>query len=103
MNPEVQGGRVHASRRPEVQRGRAQTLRGVVVGDKMAKTVIVEVRRTVKHSLYHKSMRRRQRFFVHDEKKEAKVGDKVIAIACRPLSRHKHFQLFKVLEKVSEQ
>ncbi len=83
----------------EVQRGRAQTLRGVVVSDKMDKTRIIEVARTIRHTLYHKAMKRRSRFFVHDEKNQAHVGDKVIAVACRALSRNKHFRLLKVIEK----
>ncbi len=83
----------------EIQRGRAQTIRGVVISDKMDKTVVIAVGRTIRHSLYHKSLRRRSHFFVHDENKTAKVGDKVVAVACKPLSRHKNFRLLKVLEK----
>lgn len=76
-----------------------QTIRGVVVSDKMDKTCVVEVRRNVRHKLYQKSVFRRAKFFVHDEKNEAKQGDLVIAIATRPLSRNKNFTLKKILEK----
>jgi small subunit ribosomal protein S17 len=77
----------------------AQTIRGVVVSDKMNETRVIEIRRTVKHGLYTKSLVRRAKLFVHDEKNESKVGDLVMAVATRPISRHKNFKLMKVLEK----
>jgi small subunit ribosomal protein S17 len=84
---------------PAEARHQAQTVRGVVVSDKMNKTRVIEIRRTVKHGLYTKSLVRRSKLFVHDEKNESKVGDLVMAVATRPISRHKNFRLMKVLEK----
>lgn len=81
------------------QRSQPQQIRGVVVSDKMNKTRIIEVKRMIRHGLYAKSMVRKTRFFVHDEKNESKVGDAIIATATRPLSRHKNFTLAKILEK----
>lgn len=76
-----------------------QTIKGTVVSDKMSKTRVVEVSRTVRHRLYHKNIKQSVRFFVHDEKNEAKVGDVVLAASTRPLSRNKNFRLVKILEK----
>lgn len=77
----------------------AQTIKGTVVSDKMSKTRVIEVNRNVRHRLYHKSIKQTVRFFVHDEKNEAKVGDVVLATSTRPLSRNKNFRLVKILEK----
>ena len=77
---------------------RHQTIRGVVVSDKMSKTRVIEIKHTKKHGLYHKNLIRKTRVFVHDEKNESKVGDVVEATSCRPLSRHKNFELSKVVE-----
>lgn len=86
--------------KPEVdQRNPPQTIRGVVVSDKMNKTRIIEVKRMIRHGLYAKNMVRKTRFFVHDEKNESKLGDQVIASATRPISRHKNFKLTKIFEK----
>ncbi len=76
-----------------------QTIKGTVVSDKMNKTRVIEVSRNVRHRLYHKNIRQSVRFFMHDEKNEAKVGDVVLAESTRPLSRNKNFRLLKVLEK----
>jgi small subunit ribosomal protein S17 len=86
----------------EAKRGRAQTIKGVVVSDKMTKTCIVETSRAVRHGLYHKALKRQSRVFVHDEKNEAKTGDTVIAVFDRPLSKHKSFRLLKIVEKRAE-
>lgn len=74
-------------------------IEGIVVSDKMSKTRVVEVKRTIRHALYRKNLIRRSRFFIHDEKNESKIGDVVVAVSTRPLSRHKNFRLLKVLEK----
>jgi len=76
-----------------------QVVKGVVVSDKMTKTRVIEIKRTLRHRLYQKGLVRRSRLFIHDEKEESKIGDVVLAAATRPLSKHKHFQLMKVLEK----
>lgn len=85
------------------QTKRHQEIRGVVVSDKMNKTRVIEVKRTLRHSLYHKNVARTSKIFIHDEKNESKAGDVVTAVATRPLSRHKQFTLLKVVEKRVEQ
>ena len=74
---------------------------GQVVSDAMDKTIVVVRERLVKHPRYKKYIRRKTRIKVHDEKNEAKVGDTVEIVECRPLSRDKHWRLLKVLKKVS--
>jgi len=85
----------------ETERGNAKTLTGVVVSDKMDKTVVVQVERLVKHTVYKKYVRRRNRFAAHDELNECKVGDTVLIRQSRPLSRHKRWRVSKVLERVA--
>jgi small subunit ribosomal protein S17 len=73
---------------------KGKRLTGVVVAaGRMAKTVTVEVRRFVKHPKYGKYEVKREKYLVHDETGQAKVGDKVQIQATRPLSRRKHFVL----------
>jgi small subunit ribosomal protein S17 len=79
-----------------------RTLVGVVTSDKMQKTITVEVTRLVKHPTYGKYVRRRSRFKAHDERSEAKEGDTVQVVECRPLSRTKRWRLQKVLAKAAE-
>ncbi|HET7723363.1 MAG TPA: 30S ribosomal protein S17 [Propionibacteriaceae bacterium] len=72
---------------------------GLVVSDKMDKTVVVAVEDRVKHSLYGKVMRRTERLKVHDEANEAGVGDRVRVMETRPLSATKRWRLVEVIEK----
>ena len=81
------------------QRGMKRQQVGTVVSDKMDKTVIVLVERLVKHSLYHKFIKRRSRFPVHDETNTCRMGDKVLITGTRPLSRTKRWRVSKVVEK----
>jgi small subunit ribosomal protein S17 len=80
---------------------RRQEKIGVVVSNKMQKTVVVEVERLVMHPLYQKYLRRRSRFMAHDEKNECKVGDRVEIRETRPMSRHKRWLVKTILEKAS--
>lgn len=82
-------------------RRRRQEKLGVVISDKMTKTVVVEVRRLVMDPLYHKYLRRRSRFMAHDEKDQCKVGDRVRIQECRPLSRHKRWVVKEIVERAS--
>jgi small subunit ribosomal protein S17 len=68
-----------------------RTLTGSVVSDKMDKTVIVQVVRTVKHPRYHKYIKRRKTYKVHDEENACKAGDTVVIEESRPISRHKRW------------
>ncbi len=72
---------------------------GVVVSDAMAKTVVVQIERTVTHPLYHKVLRRRKKFQVHDETDLARQGDRVLIEECRPVSRRKKWRVLKILER----
>ncbi len=71
---------------------------GVVVGDKMNKTVMVEVGRTTRHRLYGKVLRRVKKYKAHDERNECRIGDQVRIIESRPLSREKRWQVIKILD-----
>lgn len=70
---------------------------GVVVRAKTPKTIVVEIERLAQHSRYHKVLRRRKHYVVHDEKGTAKVGDKVRVVESRPMSRTKRWRLAGVL------
>ena len=70
---------------------------GVVLSSKMEKTAVVQVTRLVQHSLFHKVIRRRKKYPVHDEKKIAKVGDKVRIRETKPVSKTKRWQIVEVL------
>ena len=72
---------------------------GVVVSDKMDKTIVVEVSAVKPHAEYKKVVRRTSRLKAHDEQNEARVGDKVLVRECRPLSRDKTWRLIRVLER----
>ena len=74
-------------------RGLQKTREGVVISDKMDKSVIVEVSRTVLHPVYQKYVRKRTRFMAHDETNACKVGDRVRIIESRPLSRRKRWRI----------
>ena len=75
---------------------------GKVVSDKMAKSVVVSVERQVRDGLYGKQQRRTSRFMAHDEKGEAKVGDRVALVPSRPISRRKRWVVTRVVERAKE-
>jgi small subunit ribosomal protein S17 len=72
---------------------------GVVVSDKMEKTVTVAVERQVRHDLYGKTQRRTSKFLAHDEDQGAKVGDRVAIVEARPMSRRKRWVVTRIVEK----
>jgi small subunit ribosomal protein S17 len=72
---------------------------GVVVSDRMDKTIVVEVSVTKPHAEYAKVIRRTDRLKAHDEESQARIGDTVLVRECRPLSRDKTWRLIKVLER----
>ena len=80
-------------------RGMRKTRTGVVVSDKMDKTIVVEIRTRVKHPLYGKIMNRTKTFKVHDENNECGIGDTVLIMETRPLSKDKRWRLVKIIEK----
>ncbi|SCG66702.1 30S ribosomal protein S17 [Micromonospora humi] len=80
-------------------RARRKVREGLVVSDKMDKTVVVEVEDRVKHALYGKIMRRTSKLKVHDEQNSAGTGDRVLIMETRPLSATKRWRLVEILEK----
>jgi small subunit ribosomal protein S17 len=81
------------------QRGFRKTREGLVVSDKMNKTVVVEVEDRVKHALYGKVIRRTSNLKAHDEDNSCGVGDRVLLMETRPLSATKRWRVVQVLEK----
>lgn len=81
----------------KVSHGRQKTRVGVVVRDKMSKTVVVAVGSLKRHRLYKKIMRRVTRYKAHDEENACRVGDKVLIVETRPLSRDKRWQVAEIL------
>jgi small subunit ribosomal protein S17 len=75
---------------------------GVVVSDKMEKTVTVAVERQIRDALYGKTSKRTSTFLAHNEKNEAKMGDRVAIVEARPMSRRKRWVVTRVVEKAKE-
>jgi small subunit ribosomal protein S17 len=84
-----------------MERGRAKTREGIVVSNKMDKTVVVAVQRLVKHPQYKKYVKRRARYKAHDEQNRCGIGDRVVITETRPLSRDKRWRVRQILEKAS--
>ena len=80
-------------------RGRRKTREGLVLSDKMDKTVVVEVEDRVKHKLYGKVIRRTSKLKAHDEQNAAGIGDRVLLMETRPLSATKRWRVAEILEK----
>lgn len=80
-------------------RSRRKVRLGTVVSDKMDKSIVVRVDRTVKHPLYKKPMKTSSKMYVHDENNEAGVGDTVRVMETRPISKSKRWRLLEVVEK----
>ena len=80
-------------------RKQRKILQGVVVSDKMQKSAVVLVERTVQHPLYKRTLKRRKRYQIHDERNVCRVGDSVRMVECRPLSKHKRWRLLEVVRK----
>jgi len=85
----------------EPRRGRRKSLVGVVVSDKMHKTVVVVVQRLVRHEAYGKMIRRRTKLKAHDEDNRCGIGDRVVIIETRPVSKDKHWRVTEILEKAT--
>ena len=83
----------------EKKRGERKTREGMVVSDKMEKTIVVELEDRVKHPRYSKVIRRTTKVKAHDENGDAGVGDRVSLMETRPLSATKRWRLVDVLEK----
>lgn len=81
------------------QRGFNRTIKGVVVSNKMDKTIVVRAERFVKHPVFHKYVRKHVKYKVHDERNQSKIGDTVLIVESRPLSREKRWRMLEILEK----
>ncbi len=81
------------------QGGGRKERKGVVTSNRMEKTVVVSVERVVMHPKYKKRLKRQSKVKAHDEKNECQVGDRVLIIECRPLSREKRWRVTQVLER----
>lgn len=81
------------------KRGLRKKRIGIVLGNKMDKTAVVQVDRLVKHAFYKKYIRRQVKYMCHDEHNQCQVGDKVMIIETRPLSKMKRWRVSEILEK----
>jgi small subunit ribosomal protein S17 len=81
------------------KRGLSKSQTGVVISDKMDKTVVVQVDRLVKHSTYQKYVRRRAKYTAHDETNGCQIGDRVVIRETRPLSKTKRWRVSQIVEK----
>jgi small subunit ribosomal protein S17 len=80
-------------------RAQRKVREGLVISDKMDKTVVVEVEDRVKHALYGKVLRRTRKLYVHDEQNACGIGDRVLLMETRPLSATKRWRIVEILEK----
>jgi small subunit ribosomal protein S17 len=80
-------------------RGQRQVKVGKVVSNKMDRTVVVSVDKTVTHSLYHRQMKRSSKFHAHDEGNDCNIGDTVEIVSCRPLSKTKRWRVREILHR----
>ena len=74
---------------------------GIVISDKMNKTVVIKVENRYPHPIYAKTVVKTRKYLVHDENSECNIGDQILVQECRPLSRRKRWTLAKVLSKSS--
>lgn len=81
------------------EKGARKTRTGIVVSDKMNKTIVVELEDRKQHALYGKIMRSNKKVKAHDEENTAGIGDRVLIAETRPLSKDKHFRLVEIVEK----
>jgi small subunit ribosomal protein S17 len=86
----------------QLERGHRKERQGKVIGAKMAKTIIVRVERRFPHPQYKKVITAYSKFYAHDEKSEAKVGDLVLIQETRPLSKLKRWRLTQIVERSAE-
>jgi len=79
--------------------GRRKTIVGIVTSNKMTKTVVVEVTRRIKHLTYEKIIKRSSKFKAHDENNDCNIGDKVLVMETRPLSKEKRWRVVRIIQK----
>jgi len=76
-----------------------RTITGIVISNKMEKSISVQIQRVVSHPVYGKYIKKTSKLMAHDEKNECEIGDLVEIRACRPLSKNKVWMLHKIVEK----
>jgi len=81
------------------EQGNKRTIRGVVVSTKMNKSIVVKAERLVKHSTFHKYVRKHVKYKVHDEQNQCKTGDTVLIVESRPISKEKRWRMLEILER----
>jgi small subunit ribosomal protein S17 len=81
------------------ERSNKRVIKGVVVSNKMDKTIVVRAQRLVKHAEFHKYIRRYVRYKAHDEENSCNIGDKVLIVESKPLSREKRWRMRAILER----
>ena len=74
---------------------------GIVISDKMQKTIAIKVENRYPHPIYSKTLIKTKKYLVHDELERCNIGDQVLVEECRPLSKRKRWKLVKILSKVS--
>jgi small subunit ribosomal protein S17 len=82
-----------------MERNNRKVREGVVVSDKMDKSIVIKVERKMKHPIYGKFLKRSTKFMAHDEKNECHIGDRVRIMETRPLSKNKCWRLVEILER----
>ncbi len=82
-----------------MERDLRKTRTGLVVSDKMDKTVVVAIKENVRHPMYGKVMKRTAKLKVHDENNECHIGDKILIMETRPLSKDKRWRFVEIIEK----
>ena len=78
---------------------KARPMRGIVVSDRMAKTRVARIERIIKHPVVGKYIKRSSKIMFHDETNQSRIGDEVLIGQCRPLSRHKNFELIQIVKQ----
>ena len=81
------------------EKSNKRTIKGVVISDKMDKSIVVKAERLVKHSVFHKYVRRHDKYKAHDEQNQCKTGDSVLIIEARPMSKDKRWRMLEILER----
>ena len=82
-----------------MERNNRKVREGIVVSDKMDKSIVIKVERKMKHPIYGKFLKRSTKFMAHDEKNECRIGDRVRIVETRPLSKNKCWRLIEIVEK----
>ncbi len=82
-----------------MERNNRKVREGIVVSDKMDKSIVIKVERKMKHPIYGKFLKRSTKFMAHDEKNECRIGDRVRIMETRPLSKSKCWRLIEIVEK----